>query len=470
MVQLFVETIIINLVSIILALILILLFLPLFRQFAGIPSVFSLWTQPWFWIAIVVMFFIGVFLSGLYPVLVLSSFDPVTVLKGKIGNSTSGINLRKVLVGFQFIMALGLLISTFTVYQQLAFMKSQNLGFNSDQKVVVRAPRVRDTSFRSKIQTFKQQLLNSSVINKFCVTTDVPGRQGWWDAGAIHRKGSDDNKNYQIVGIDENFIAVLDLKLASGRSFSKEFPSDSSALIVNETAAKWLGFQSSDDAINQEIIYWDKTYTVVGVLKDYHQQSVKQAMEPHIFRYMPTGRDSRGLFVLQLGSSNINSSIQEIKKQYDLFFPGNYFNYYFLDEYYNEQYKADELFGKVFGIFAFLAIFVTSLGILGLSSFMVVQRKKEIGIRKVLGASIGRVLLLLSKDFQQLILISFILVCPLSYLGIRYWLGSFALRMDISIGLFFIPLLIVSIITGLTICLHVIKAAVANPVESLKYE
>jgi putative ABC transport system permease protein len=468
--QLFFETIVINFVSIIIAFIIILIALPFFRQITGTPVEFSFWARYEFWSAIIILGTVGVLLSGLYPVIVLSSYQPASVLKGKFGNSPKGINLRKVLVGFQFVMAMGLLISTFAVFNQLMFMKNQDLGFSIDQKLIVRAPRVRDTSYGSQLQTFKEELLNKSGIINFCSTTDVPGRQAWWDAGGIHRKGSDDNKNYQIIGIDYNFANVFDLKFASGRNFSKEFPSDSSALILNETAAKWLGFESAEKAIGQEVDYWEKLYTVVGVLKDYHQQSLKQEFEPHIFRFLPQGRDVRGLFAMKLSSGNVNSTLQEIKKEYNRFFPGNPFEYFFLDEYFHEQYKGDEQFGKVFAIFAFLAIFVTSLGILGLSSFMVIQRKKEIGIRKVLGANVLQVVLLLTKDFQNLILIAFIVAVPISYFGIKYWLQSFAVKMSISLELFLIPLILTAVISGITICFHVIKAAINNPVESLRYE
>ncbi len=469
-VQLFLETVLINVSAIVISFAIILIALPFFRHITGTPAEFSFWARQELGIEVLILGIVGTLLSGFYPILLLSSYQPSSVLKGKFGNSTKGIILRKILVGFQFVMAMGLLISTFAVFNQLKFMKNQELGFSIEQKVIVRSPRVRDASYGNQLQTFKQNIINKSGIENFCSTTDVPGRQGWWDAGAIHRKGSDDNKNYQIIGIDYDFANVFDLKFVSGRNFSKEFPSDSSALILNETAVKWLGFENPKSSIGQEVVYWEKTYKVVGVLKNYHQQSLKQAFEPHIFRFMPEGRGSRGLFAIELSSNNIESILQEIKKEYDLFFPGNPFEYFFLDDYFNDQYKADEQFGNVFGIFAFLAIFVTSLGILGLSSFMVIQRKKEIGIRKTLGASIFQIIILLTKDFQYLILLAFIVSAPISYYGIEYWLDSFAVKMSFSVGLFLFPLILITIISGITICFHVIKAAVANPVNSLKYE
>ncbi|MEI6614141.1 MAG: ABC transporter permease [Chrysiogenales bacterium] len=468
--QFFLETVLVNLAAMALALAAVKLLLPFFRQLTGMPIEYTVWAQPWFWHTVLAMFLAGVFLSGLYPVLVLSSFKPAIVLKGKLGNTSRGMNLRKSLVVFQFVMAFGLLISTFTVFRQISFMKNQDLGFNLEKKLVIRAPRVRRASFGSTLQTFRQQLLKNSHISDFCVGTDVPGKQVLWDAGGIRRVGTDDNKNYQIVGIDYDYVRVFALKFVAGRNFGKEYPADASALILNETAVKWLGFKGPAAAIGQKIIYWDTIYTVVGVLADYHQQSLKQLFEPHIFRFMPEGRDVRGLFVLKLDTHEMESTLSGIRRLFNDFFPDNPFEYFFLDDYYNQQYKADELFGKVFALFSSLAIIVTSLGILGLSSFMAIQRTKEIGIRKVLGASTARILFLLGKDFLQLIVISFAIAAPISYFFMHYWLQSFALRTEMTAGLFLYPLAIVLTVTIATIGSYIIKAATANPVECLRFE
>lgn len=470
MTQFFSETVILNFFAALFALFLVILFLPLFRLVTGTPVEYGIWAQPWFWFTVFAMFVVGVFFSGLYPVMALTSFQPVTVLKGKLGNAARGISLRKALIVFQFVMALAMLTGTFTVFRQLQYMKNQDLGFSLDNKLVIRAPRVRDASFGSRLQTFREQLLKNPAISHFSVATDVPGKQVWWDAGGITRKGANDNKNYQIVGIDYDYIPLFNLKMAAGRNFSREFPSDSSALILNETASNWLGFANPAAAIGQQVDYWGKMYTVVGVLKDYHQQSVKQAFEPHIFRFMPTGRDVRGLFVLKMNAQNTMPDLAEVKRQFDEFFPGNPFEHYFLDEYYHQQYRPDELFGTVFAIFSFLAIFVTSLGILGLSSFMVAQRTKEIAIRKVMGADVLGITLFLAKDFLLLIILSFVIALPAAYFGITHWLESFAMRMSLSAGLFLLPLLLVMLITAFTISFHVIKAALNNPVDSIRDE
>ncbi len=468
--QFLLETAVINLLSLVLALAAVRAFLPLFRRITGIPAEFVIWQQPWLWRAAPSLLLAGLLFSGLYPVLVLSSFRPASVLKGKLGTAARGMSLRKLLVVLQFVMALGLFIGTFAVFRQLAFMKSQDLGFAMEQKLVVRAPRVRTSSFSSQLQAFRQQLLARAQISEFCVGTDVPGKQAWWDAGGIRRLGTDDNKNYQIIGIDYDYARVFGLKLVAGRNFSREFPSDSRALILNETASRWLGFQSPAAAIGQRVVYWDDILEVVGVLADHRQQSAKQAFEPHIFRFMPEGRDVRGLFVLRLATRDSGAAIETIRQLFVDFFPDNPFEYFFLDDYYNQQYSADELFGKVFAVFSLMAVIVTSLGILGLSSFMVLQRTREIGIRKVLGASAPRIGLLLGREFLQLLLISFAVALPLALWFITNWLRSFAAQMALSAGLFLLPLALVALVTIATIGSHVAKAALANPVESLRVE
>ena len=298
--------------------------------------------------------------------------------------------------------------------------------------------------------------MNYSYVSEICVVTEVPGKQIYWDAGVIFKAGDDasKSKNYQIVGMDYDFVDVFDLEFVVGRNFSKEFTNEEENLIFNETA----------------VSYWGEFYTIVGVLKDYHQQSLKEAFEPHIFRYMPYGRGNRGNFAFKLNTAGMRETVELIKTQYDEFFPGNPFDYFFLDEYYDQQYKADELFGSVFGVFSFFAIFVTSLGILGLSSFMAIQRTKEIGIRKVLGANISKIIVLLSKDFMILIILSFVIALPLTIIGINNWLDSFANKMDLEIRLYIWPLIIVSFITLMTMGAHVLRAALANPVESLRFE
>ncbi len=472
MIQFFFETILINLIAVLLAFVLLILFLKRFNEITGTPPGYSIWTGGWFWTAVPIMFFAGVFLSGLYPVAAMSSFKPTNVLRGKLGNSAGGINLRKTLVVFQFLIALALITGTFSVYRQINYMKNQDLGFDIEDILVVKAPRIRDDSFGEKLITFKEELLKNADIKKLCLVSEVPGRQILWDNGGIRRRGEDTRKgkNYQIVGVDWDFVDVFAMKILHGRNFSREFPADKDALILNETGVKWMGFNSSEEAIGQQVDYWGQFYTIIGVIKDYHQESLKAAFEPHILRLMPHGWGVRGNFAIKINPQNVRDIVRLVQQRYEEFFPGNPFDYIFLEDYYNQQYIDDERFGKVVGIFSFLAVFVTILGIFGLSSFMVLQRTREIGIRKVLGATVPDILQLLTRDFLVLIFISFLLALPLSFLGIKEWLNSFAGRMDLSGWLFVIPLIIVTGLTLVTIGSHVIRAALTNPVDSIKYE
>ena len=472
MVQFFIETTLINLISLFLAIMLLQLGLPLFSQLTGVPPNFAFWEQPWVWVILPILLIMGIFLSGIYPIVKLSSFDPITTLRGKIGYSTRGLGFRKSLVIFQYIMALALITGTLAVYYQINFMQKQTLGFDDEQILVVKAPRVKDESFGEKIITFKDIVKKESNIDRLCMVTEVPGRQLYWDNGGIRKAGEDANKgkNYLIVGIDYDFTEVFDVKFVAGRNFSIEHPADTDALIFNERAVRWMGFDSADEAIGQKVDYWGKIYTIIGVLKDYHQQSPKEGFVPQIFRLMPEGRHNLGLFAIKIKAENIQKTIKMVQDYYNTLFAGNPFEYFFLDEYFDQQYKSDLLFGRIFGIFAILAIFVTSIGILGLIAFMVTQRTKEIGIRKVLGADIKQVFTLLTMDIFKLIIISFIIVIPLMYWGIGEWLQSYANQMEIGMELFVIPFILAIVITFLTIGMHVLRAALANPVEALRYE
>ncbi|MFC2160466.1 ABC transporter permease [Acidobacteriota bacterium] len=470
--QLFLETTLVFLWAGLLACILIDLFLPLFAEITGMPSNVSIWNMSWFWMSLGGLFLVGVLFSGYYPVMAISAFKPQVALRNNLGQKPKGLHLRKILVGFQFIMALVLLTATFSVFKQIKYMKGQNLGFDMNQILVVDTPRIRDVSFRKSIVLFKDELLKHSKIQKLCVVTEVPGRQIYWDAGAIRRAGEDESrgKNYQIIGIDYDFIDVFNLNLLYGRNFSKDFPADESNLILNETAVQWMGFSSNEDAVGKSVDYWGEIFTVIGVLTDYHQQSLKQHFEPNIYRLLPYGRGERGRFAIKTGIQNDKEIIQWVGQNYEKFFPGNPFDYFFLDDYYNIQYKADELLGKVFGIFSFLAIFVTLLGIFAMSAFMAFQRTREFGIRKILGATPGSLCVILTKEFFILIGLAFLISTPIAFFAVSQWLNSFANRMSWAVWLFLFPVILVSAVTLVTMCFNILKVARLNPINTIKHD
>lgn len=470
-VQLFIETVMLNVFAVVLALGIVEISSSFFSDLTGIPLEFSMWDQTWLLLILPLIVIAGILLTGFYPVFVISSFRPVEIVKGRFASSGSGLILRKVLVVFQFALALLLIVGTLAVSKQVSFMKKQELGFSANQMLILNLPRVKDDNFNSKLETFKQELQSLNSIREVCVATEVPGRQIYWDAGGIYKEGQDsDSKNYQIVGIDYDFMDMFNCEILYGRNFSREFTDESKSLILNETAADWLGFENSKTAVSGKVVYWGEVFTVIGVVKDYHQQSPKQAFEPHIFRYMPAGRGRLGVIAMNINQAEIQNTIRLVKEKWDEFFPGNPFDFFFLDEYYNQQYKSDELFGKVFGVFSSLGIIITVLGIFGLSLFSASQRVKEIGIRKVLGSSVSQVLILLVIDILKLLVISLIISIPVSYYLVNIWLDNFALKMPIDIWLFIIPILIVGCITLLTVSYQTIMASIANPVISLREE
>lgn len=467
--QFFLETLMINAAAFILSLSMMALLLPLFCNLTGIPDDYPIWHETWFWITVSILFISSVILSGTYPVVVLTSFSTSEVLRGKYIHSRSGIIIRKALVVFQLSMAIALITCTLLVFRQVRYMKEIDKGIDITDILAVRAPRVRDASFGSRLLTFKEELLKNQVITRFSVGTEVPGRQILWDAGGIFRVGSDQSKNYQIVGIDYDYLDLLDANIIAGRNFDRSY-SDSSSLILNEKAVKWMGFASPQEAVGQKVNYWDQIYTIAGVVKDYRQQSPREAFEPHIFRFMPHGRDVRGFFMMKIIPGSEERVLGVVEDKFSEFFPDNPFDYFFLEDYYEQQYSNERLLGSVFGAFAILSVIITCLGIFGLTSFLMLQKTKEISMRKVLGSSVPGIVILFSGDFIRITVISFIIAVPVCYYWLSGWLNTFESKMDLSVWSFILPFFVTLALTITTIGAIVAKTASVNPAENLRSE
>ncbi len=467
--QFFIETVMINAAAFVLALILLALLLPLFFNLTGIPADYAIWKESWFRIITFILFISSIILSGTYPVIVLTSFSTSEVLRGKYFHSKSGILIRKALVVFQLTMAICLITCTLLVFRQVRYMQSIDKGINITDILVVRAPRVRDASFGTKLLTFKEELLRNQVITRFSVGTEVPGRQILWDAGGIFRVGSDQSKNYQIVGIDYDYLGVLEANIIAGRNFDRSF-SDSSSLILNEKAVKWMGFESPQEAVGQKVNYWDEIYSIAGVVQDYSQQSPREAFEPHIFRFMPHGRGIRGFFMMKIIPSAEERVLRIVEEKFNEFFPDNPFDYFFLEDYYEQQYKNERLLGTVFGAFSILSIFVTCLGIFGLTSFLLLQRTREITLRRVMGSNASGIVVLFSRDFVQITILAFIIAVPVCYYWLTGWLKTFEAKMDVSVWSFILPFLVTLAFTLISITLIVMKTVSGNPAENLRSE
>lgn len=463
------ESVLLNVAALVVAIGIMVVVLPAFSDLTGKNITLALFATPSFWIAVGGLFAIGAFLSGLYPAFVLSAFKPVTVLKGGKGTTSHGVWLRKGLVVFQFAASVALIVGTFTVYQQIQFMRSQDLGIDIEQTVVVRGPSVADSTYTEQFRTFKAELLNESSVQGITASTSVPGTKPGWNAGGIRRLSADESESnqYRVIGADYAYFDAFDIDIMVGRSFSEEFSTDPQTVLFNSAAVARMGFESNEAAIGEQIYFWGDTYTIVGVVEDYHQESLKETVDPLIFRLIP---ESRGFFSLKVSTENLPATLAAIEAQWMAFFPGNPFDYFFLDEHFNQQYRADLRFGEVFGVFALLAIIVACLGLFGLASFMVAQRTKEIGIRKVLGAPVVGIVGLLTKTYAILVLVAFVLAVPAAYYVMDQWLLNFAARIDLSWWLFVGPGLLVLLIAIAAVGVQTVKAAIANPVKSLRYE
>ena len=469
-VQFLSESALLNGFALVIAIGIVLLAIPGFNRLSGQHLTFSLFGKSDFWIGLIGLFFIGVFFSGLYPAFVLSGFKPIEVLKGKMGTTNRGSLLRKSLVVFQFTASLFLLIGTVTVYRQIQYMRKQALGLNIDQTLVIPPPIVGiDSTFLQKMTSFKQELQQQSSIRDITVSTSIPGEAVGWNAGGIKLVGADEStqNQYRVIGVDYDYMKTYGLKLIAGRAFSKDFGSDKHSVIFNKKGIEQLGFNNPAEALGKKIDFWGDQYTIEGVTENFHQQSLREAYEPLILRLIP---DVNGFLSVKTKSANAGATIELVKAEWKKFFPGNTFDYFFLDDHFDEQYRVDQRFGQVFTLFTSLAILVACLGLFGLASFTTLQRTKEIGIRKVLGASVTNILRLLFREFAVLLLIAFVISVPIAWVTTSKWLQSYAFRIGLQWTFFVLPFIVIVAIALITVSFQSIKAAVANPVKSLRTE
>ncbi|HVX52806.1 MAG TPA: ABC transporter permease, partial [Chitinophagaceae bacterium] len=384
------------------------------------------------------------------------------------------IALRKVLVVGQFAITVALIIGSFVVYKQVRFMNRQSLGMNIDQMLIIKPPMLMgfDSSFIQRVNSFKQAAEQiPGVAGAASISTEA-GRE-LSRAFDVHRTDDASGNHYTVrnMGADADFLSVYGIKLLSGRNFtSLDYNADFRKLhnlLLNEAAVKQLGFTSNSDAVGKQVFLFGGNWTVIGIINNFHQKSLRYPMEPTLI--LPTYGTYNPISI-KVNAANVANTIAAIKTKYNQYFPGNLFDYFFLDERFKQQYADDQLFGKAFGIFAGFAICIACLGLLGLSLFATLQRTKEIGVRKVLGASVSNIVLLLSKDFIKLVLVAFVIASPVAYYIMHQWLQDFAYRINIEWWVFAIAGMLAVFIALATISYQAIKAAVTNPVKSLRTE
>lgn len=463
------ESLLFNIVSAGLAIFIVQLSLPYFNQLVSITVSFTFWNNLRFWLILILLFSAGALLSGLYPAFVLSSFRSATVLKGQSTRSGKGRILRKCLVVFQFSISVALIAGIVTVYKQVSFMKSQDLGVNIDQTLVARGPHYSGSyyGFLTTLETFKTEVKKIPAVSHAAVSAFVPGEDVWMrHSGRRKNVAKGDEKEFRIIGVDNDFVDFYQFEILAGRNFHENFLADQNCLIINETALGLLEFKSPEDAVNEEITFMNKPYRIIGIIKNYHQESLKENYEPlFLSRYL-----WRANFSVKVKIENLPKTISSIQNTWNAIFPDYTFDYFFLDEYFNNQYRTDMQFGKILGLFASLVIFIGCLGLLGMSSYETILRTKEIGIRKVLGASVQGILKLLLKDIAKLIFLAIAVALPMSYFYFHNWLKNYAFRIGIGLWFFLIPFISILFIAFFSVGYNTVKASLANPVDNLRYE
>ena len=468
--QFLVESILVNIISVILAIILVSLLYTLFNQITGEMLDYGLIHNPGFWITIIFIFLVGAILSGAYPAFFLSSFKPASIIKGKFSQNQKGLLLRKTLVIFQFITSIVLIAATLLVYKQITFMQKYDLGIDINNVLVLQGPSVNDSTYTETFNAFKEELLRKPDIQAITTSTTVPGRKVGWNAGGIRllSQAVEEGNQYRVIGMDWDYADLFGLTILEGRNFSPEYTNNSETVLFNEKAVKLLEFENYHDALDKQIFFWGDTFRIVGIVKNYHQQGLKEIPDPLVFRFFES---HTAFYSIKLTpQANIQNTIAFVEDHWNEFFSENPFHYFFLDDYFREQYKLEIQFGKVFGSFSFLAIFIACLGLFGLSSFITLQRTKEIGIRKVLGSSVLNSILLLIRYFVFQILIAVPIGLSIAYWIMHRWIENFPFRISIGWWFFILPVIIVLVIAMTTVIAQVTKTANINPAESLRHE
>ena len=461
--QFIAESIMLTAISCLLAVVILLLVMPFYNHLLGYTLTTS-WNQPAIYLFLGGVIVAVGLLAGSYPAFFLSSFSPIQALKGKLRLGKGGTNFRQALVVIQFSISVFLIIGTIVITKQMNFVKNKQLGYNKEQTVIVP---IDNNDIYNHINTFKTTLQKESDVQSVSIMSGEPG--GFFDGHMFDVEDHPDRWNGRTEFADFQFVKTLGLKIIAGRDFSPEFPTDSTdAVLINKTAATKLGW-TPEQAIGkwiQNTVRDSARRRIIGVVNDFNFQSLKDNIEPLV---ISTAKDWR-VVMIKLKSGNIERGIATIKKEYASVAAAYPFDFRFLDAQFNDLYKKDLRQQTILSIFAGLAIFVASLGLFGLASFTATKRFNEIGVRKVLGSSVQGIVILLSKDLLKPVLIATLIALPAGYYAMNKWLQTFAYKTPLSWWIFVLAALVTILIAMITVSFKALKAAVANPVKSLRSE
>lgn len=465
------ESLLMSLIALLIAFALALLCLPAFAAACGKPLVFSFSQHGWILAGFVVLALLTGFIAGLYPAFYLSSFKPVRILKSKFSGSLATVSVRKALVVFQFVISSILIISSVVIAKQMRFLRSQDLGFQKEQQLILP---LRSQTAKQAYTPLKTALAQLSSVSAIGASMYYPGIFNPSDT-RLYRPGQtiDNSVSLKVNAVDENFIQTLDIKPVAGRLFSKDFPGDTArAIIINEEAVKKLGFASSQDAVGKQVYFGrggaDNSADIVGVVKDFHYEDLHLAIMP--FSFTLSNSRNYNYLVVHGNKQDIRTLLSQVENAWHTLIPNEPLEYQFMDEQFQKNYEAQDKLAWMVGFFTVIAILISCLGLFGLATFSAEQRTKEIGIRKVLGASVSNIILLISKDFIQPVLIAIVIASPAAWWIMHKWLQDFAYRTGIEWTVFFLSGLLACLVAFITISSQSLRAAISNPVKSLRTE
>jgi putative ABC transport system permease protein len=469
--QFLVQAFLANGMALLLAMVLTIVAIPLYvsRVTGGIID-FSLFVRPSFWLLALGAWIVGSLLSGLYPAMLLSSYKPVEALKGKIRHTAGGLYTRKLLATTQFVASIALAIFTGVVLAQFYFMRNQDLGIRLEQTLVLRTPGATEPGSGGSLDYFRQEVTKSAAVQGVTFSSAIPGREITTTRGMKRRNGEPKgNTNFFLVGVDEKYIPYFGLELLAGRGFSENFAATDKgrSVVLNEQALKVLGLESPEGAIGEKVLLNGRPpeLTITGVIKDYHNKSLEHPIEPIVM--YPDSLGEGYLSVRIQVKDNLPVTLSAVEKAYGKAFPGQPLDYFFLNEFFNQQYQQEARNVEVFTFFAVLAILIACLGLIGLTTYAIAGRTKEIGVRKVHGADTFAVARLLLKDLMLTVLIANLMAWPLSWWVVRFWLEHYAFRLPLSPVYFLVPGAAVSVIALLSVLYQTLKAARTRPAAFL---
>jgi putative ABC transport system permease protein len=463
------ESVLIAVLALVLGLLAAFISLPWLNQFTGKELSLNIVTN-WQLFAGVIAFAVVVgLLAGIYPAFVISGFKPVAVLKGQQGSAKGRSGIRKVLVVAQFGISIVLLIATAITFEQLSYLNNRSLGYDRSQVITLTYYGLLNKNY----DAFYNEMLKSSAIRNIGRSSRIPTGRLLDSRGNVSVVKGDSlvqsTVGLKYVGADDQFFDTYGVEFAAGRNFSKSIPTDDTlAFIINEAAARAIGWKTNEEAIDTDFQYGGINGKLIGIVKDFHFESLHQRVVPMVF--LPRKQAGSNYLAIKIASDKMTEGISHLEKIWRTMLPGRPFEYQFLDEKYQLLYEAEQKEGMLFTIFSGMAIFIACLGLFGLATFNTMQRVKEIGIRKVLGASVPSILRLLSKEIVILIVIANALAWPIAWIFMNKWLDSFAYHINMNLLVYLLSAIAAIVLALITVSAQTIKAAMTNPANTLRYE